>query len=166
MCGPASNPSAVSVRAAKSPRSHAGEHSRALRSACSWAAATAAQESSRPPLAVAGEGGGAGAGGEIPYSAAASGDRQSARHTIWRTATRVRDMPREPSPPPSDRPRPAIATSTSALRARPPRLPPEPCSTPQRDVTYVPRHEGRITWDICPEFRHPPLRLPFDQSPG
>jgi hypothetical protein len=45
-----------------------------------------------------------------------------------------------------------------ALRARPPRRPPEPCSTPQRGVTYVPRHEGPITWDICPEPRHPPLR--------
>jgi hypothetical protein len=24
--------------------------------------------------------------------------------------------------------------------------------------TYVPTHEGRITWDICREPRHPPLR--------
>ena len=28
----------------------------------------------------------------------------------------------------------------------------------QLDVTYVPTHERRITWDICREPRHPPLR--------
>ena len=34
------------------------------------------------------------------------------------------------------------------------------------DVTYVPTHEGRITWDICPEPRHPPLRLLFPAIAG
>jgi len=39
--------------------------------------------------------------------------------------------------------------------AGPPRPPPEPSA---QGVTYLPRHQRPITWDICPEPRHP-LRL-------
>ena len=56
--------------------------------------------------------------------------------------------------PPPDKPRPAIAAAALAPLA-PPRRPPELCSTLQPGVTYVPTHERPITWDLCPEPRHP-----------
>src|SRR5947209_9332029 len=67
-------------------------------------------------------------------------------------------MPATVRPPPDNTP-PAIAAPASpyGLRLRDDRrqtpTQPRPCET------YVPRHEGPITWDICPEPRHPPLRL-------
>jgi hypothetical protein len=33
-------------------------------------------------------------------------------------------------------------------------------------VTYVPRHEGHITWDICPEAGHPQLHSEPPMSIG
>jgi hypothetical protein len=66
--------------------------------------------------------------------------------TTLRTATRARDMlAKEPHPAaaPGDR------RYGLALLARPPGRPPHP------DETHVPTHEGRITWDICREPRHP-----------
>jgi hypothetical protein len=64
--------------------------------------------------------------------------------------------PRTVSPPPDDAR--GDRRCGLALRAPPPRRPPRHQLQPDPGVTYVPTHEGRITWDICPEPRHLPLR--------
>jgi hypothetical protein len=86
-----------------------------------------------------------------PDSAAAA-VTVSCLDTTWRTATRARDMRATVRPPPDGRA--AGRRGVVARRAPPPRRPAGPA------VTYVPTHERRITWDICPEPRHPrsPLR--------
>ena len=90
---------------------------------------------------------------ENPYSAAAA-VTDCCWETTWRTATRARDIPAQ-----SAHPRTAARGDRRygvALRAPPPRRPPQPqASTPPPGETYVPTHEGRITWDICREPRHP-----------
>ena len=54
--------------------------------------------------------------------------------------------------------RPAIAAAAppSGLRLRNDR---RSLASTEPGVTYVPTHERPITWDLCPEPRHPPLRF-------
>ena len=58
-------------------------------------------------------------------------------------------MPATVRPPPDSRARRSPLRHSLRSRLRDDRRNPAP--TQQPGVTYVPTHEGRITWDICPE---------------
>jgi hypothetical protein len=77
--------------------------------------------------------------------------------TTCKTATRARDMPGTLA-----RHQDALAAAAAA---------PSPYGLRLRDgrragVTHVPTHERPITWDICREPRHLPLRSPQTRTPS
>ena len=84
-----------------------------------------------------------------PVLGSSRGDRQLLRHDLKDSnASSGHARDRQPTPgrrAPGDR-----RCGTRSARAS--------ATTAGLGVTYVPRHEGRITWDICREPRHPPLR--------
>ena len=96
-----------------------------------------------------------------PVLGSGLGDRQLLGDDLEDSNASTRH-PRTVRPPPDD-PAPAIAAAASpyGLGLRDDRRNPLTLG-----VTYVPTHQGPITWDICPEPRHPQLHLPDDdQSP-
>ena len=130
------------------------------RDRCRPRAARARLERSKASCSVAGQEAVQMPAGE-PVLGSSRGDRQLLGHDLENSNTRsghARDCPPTPGQAtPGDR------RCGVALRAPPPRRPPQPqAPTPPPGETYVPTHEGPITWDICREPTHPrsPSRKP------